>query len=320
MARRTFTWNAYESTLTGALSPGITSVVVDSTIGLAAPVYLVIDPDVPAKREWVRVNTINGSTLENLVRNQAGSVGDVLHETGAKIRAIFAQQHLDDIFLDIEENTAAQGTHADDAGNPHANAGYLKQGVADNTYLALAGGTMAGAIAMADNPITGLPLVPVAATEAVSKDYIDNLPAGFSGLHADLTDLPLPDAHHTRYADTEAITAMGIVGDANPYNHTKYVDPGGVYLPLAGGTMLGLVTLSGVPTADLHAATKKYVDDAIAALPAPIDAYTKTEVNDIVASYYTLSSDPRAVSGRKIYISAGDPGAMANGEIWHDIP
>jgi hypothetical protein len=32
---------------------------------------------------------------------------------------------------------------------------------------------------------------------------------------------------------------------------------------IAGGTMTGLLTLSGAPTADLHAATKKYVDDAI---------------------------------------------------------
>lgn len=35
------------------------------------------------------------------------------------------------------------------------------------------------------------------------------------------------------------------------------------YLPLAGGTMTGLLTLSGDPTVDLHAATKKYVDDKI---------------------------------------------------------
>ena len=33
------------------------------------------------------------------------------------------------------------------------------------------------------------------------------------------------------------------------------------YLRLAGGTMTGLLTLSGPPTADLHASTKKYVDD-----------------------------------------------------------
>ncbi|SKA01611.1 hypothetical protein [Megasphaera cerevisiae] len=32
------------------------------------------------------------------------------------------------------------------------------------------------------------------------------------------------------------------------------------YLPLSGGTMTGALILSGAPTADLHAATKKYVD------------------------------------------------------------
>jgi len=33
------------------------------------------------------------------------------------------------------------------------------------------------------------------------------------------------------------------------------------YVKITGDTMTGLLTLSGVPTADLHAATKKYVDD-----------------------------------------------------------
>ena len=33
-------------------------------------------------------------------------------------------------------------------------------------------------------------------------------------------------------------------------------------LPLAGGTMTGALTLAAAPTADLHASTKKYVDDA----------------------------------------------------------
>jgi len=36
----------------------------------------------------------------------------------------------------------------------------------------------------------------------------------------------------------------------------------------SGGTMTGALTLSGAPTLDLHASTKKYVDDQIAALPS----------------------------------------------------
>jgi len=39
------------------------------------------------------------------------------------------------------------------------------------------------------------------------------------------------------------------------------------YLPLTGGTLTGLLTLSGAPTANLHAATKLYVDNAIAGVP-----------------------------------------------------
>lgn len=34
-----------------------------------------------------------------------------------------------------------------------------------------------------------------------------------------------------------------------------------LFVPLAGGTMTGFLVLSGAPTSDLHAATKKYVDD-----------------------------------------------------------
>lgn len=36
------------------------------------------------------------------------------------------------------------------------------------------------------------------------------------------------------------------------------------YLPLAGGTMTGFITLHADPTADSHASTKKYVDDGLA--------------------------------------------------------
>ena len=51
---------------------------------------------------------------------------------------------------------------------------------------------------------------------------------------------------------------------ANLHAATKaYVDTNdATKLALAGGTMTGAITLSGAPTANLHAATKQYVDDA----------------------------------------------------------
>ena len=36
------------------------------------------------------------------------------------------------------------------------------------------------------------------------------------------------------------------------------------YLPLTGGTLTGKLKLSGAPTEDMDAATKKYVDDSVA--------------------------------------------------------
>ena len=48
-----------------------------------------------------------------------------------------------------------------------------------------------------------------------------------------------------------------------------------LYVSLSGDTMTGTLTLSGAPSADLHAATKKYVDDEVAGLvdsaPATLD-------------------------------------------------
>lgn len=50
------------------------------------------------------------------------------------------------------------------------------------------------------------------------------------------------------------------IGDGTTtLGNLKFV--GEEYVPLTGGTMTGKLTLSGAPTSNLHAATKKYVDD-----------------------------------------------------------
>ena len=52
------------------------------------------------------------------------------------------------------------------------------------------------------------------------------------------------------------------------------------YLQLAGGTMTGALTLSGAPTSDLQAATKKYVDDKAAGnSEETIIDWTNTNIN-----------------------------------------
>lgn len=76
------------------------------------------------------------------------------------------------------------------------------------------------------------------------------------------------------------------------------------YLPLTGGTLTGPLTLKGAPTADLQAATKKYVDDKA---PLIIDASSITSMettNAVLNSIGTASKMKREVlliSGTKVY-------------------
>lgn len=81
-------------------------------------------------------------------------------------------------------------------------------------------------------------------------------------------------------ADVAAAQAAAIASAAGSLAaHVALANPHGTTaadvaaLPLAGGTLLGALTLSGAPTVDLHAATKKYADDAVAAY-APLAGAT----------------------------------------------
>ena len=124
---QSYTFNAYQSTLAGPLLAGLTTVALDFIPpGLGVPAYLVIDPDVPASREYIKVLSYTGNTIDSMERNLEGSAGDVDHAVGAIIRAIYTMQMLDDTFLDIEANTLALNNHIGDVGDPHAAAGYQK--------------------------------------------------------------------------------------------------------------------------------------------------------------------------------------------------
>ena len=93
-----------------------------------------------------------------------------------------------------------------------------------NAALPTAGGTMTGKITLDGAPTANL--------HAATKKYVDDNAGATSA---------------TDQTARDAAKAAKDVADAA--------------LPVAGGTMTGDLTLSGAPTADLHAASKKYVDD-----------------------------------------------------------
>jgi hypothetical protein len=56
-----------------------------------------------------------------------------------------------------------------------------------------------------------------------------------------------------------------VVDQPQQFTSKKYVDDAdALKLNLSGGTLTGTLTLSGAPSDDLHAATKKYVDSQVA--------------------------------------------------------
>lgn len=86
-------------------------------------------------------------------------------------------------------------------------------------------------------------------------------------------------------------------------------------MPKAGGTFTGAVTLSGAPTAELHAATKKYVDEAKASAitTAAADATTKANAAKDAAAADATSKANQALTDAKAYAdekTAGLTGAM----------
>ena len=104
--------NAFETTLNGAISSGSTSILLTTASGLVGPGYLVLEPGVPAKREYIRFESVSTNTLNGVTRGLDGSAaGAQTHDSGTKIRAVAVHQWLDLIFTDIEALEAADTAH-----------------------------------------------------------------------------------------------------------------------------------------------------------------------------------------------------------------
>ena len=251
---RTYTWNAYESELQGPLPAGATSIALVSTVGLEAPGYLVIDPDVtnPSVREWIFFETINNNVLENVSRGLPGSVGPLGqgsdHEPNGRVRAIFTKQNLDDIWDGIEDNIGALGQHIGDILDPHSAAGYIKLTTADSRYVNVTGDVMQGILSFDGFALTNLP-DPTNLQDPVTLAYFDDNRVID---HDDLANVTTSQ-HHVRYDDAEAVSAMGPKNDNNDLNHDRYTDneartavDNGTYLKLTGGSVSGDTTFNAV--------------------------------------------------------------------------
>ena len=172
--------------------------------------------------------------------------------------------------------------------------------------LALAGGTMSGAIAMGTSKVTGMG-DPTLAQDAATKAYVD--------LQRDNLINSAPGIYDTLGEIATAIQSGGTFYDS--------------LVLKSGATMTGALTLSGAPTVGLHAATKTYVDAvagsataaaaSAAAAAASYDSFDDRYLGPY-ASNPTLDNDGNSLITGAIYFNTVSAVMLAwSGSAWASI-
>ena len=196
-----------------------------------------------------------------------------------------------------------------------------------NQYLPLTGGTMTGALTLKADPAANL--------EAATKQYVDNKLIGAGMVRQDVTisiaaasiNIPtaiqtalnngssllvyqeglllLPTINYVIALGNGSITLVNYSCEAGDTFTFCALPSGldltdlssGTFMPIAGGAMTGALTLSGAPTADLHAATKAYVDGVVTdcAKVSALSNYVKktgdTMTGDLILKKTTTIAD-----------------------------
>jgi len=106
--------NFYESTLNGILASGATSATLtaaptsDGTSAIAAPYYLVIDPDNASNREVVLVTAASTTTLSTITRDVEGRHStDPTHTSGTVVRMAVIKEMFEDLHDRIDAGPTA---------------------------------------------------------------------------------------------------------------------------------------------------------------------------------------------------------------------
>ena len=145
-------------------------------------------------------------------------------------------------------------------------------------FLRKSGGTMRGPLTLAGAPTADL--------HAATKKYVDD-----NAGSAAATD---GTARSAAAAAQSAADAAQATADAA--------------LPKSGGTMTGKITLDGAPTANLHAATKKYVDDN----SGSSSATDGTARSAAAAAQATADAIPTVLGGTRLPL----PTDGSDGDFW----
>lgn len=146
--------NFYESTLNGILASGATAMTLtaaptsDGTSGIAAPYYLVIDPDNASNREVVLITAASGTTVSVMTRDVEGRhTTDPTHVDGTTVRMAVIKEMFEDVHDrvdDLPTNTSTdtltnKTIDADNNTLSNIEVDNLKSGVLDTDISSVSG-------------------------------------------------------------------------------------------------------------------------------------------------------------------------------------
>ena len=146
--------NFFETTLNGILASGATNATLtaaptsDGTSAIAAPYYLVIDPDSPSNREVVAVTAASGTSISTMTRDIEGRhTTDPTHVDGTTVRMSVVKEMFEDVHdrinADVALGTGTSGNYVQDvaAGNGLSKTSSAGEGQSVDLQLDINGAT-----------------------------------------------------------------------------------------------------------------------------------------------------------------------------------
>ena len=125
--RETSLSNFFETTLNGILASGATNATLtaaptsDGTSNIAAPYFLVLDPDSAANREVILVTAASGTTLSTITRDVEGRhTTDPTHVDGTTVRMSVIKEMFEDIHDRVDADETTNAAHRSNTSNPHS--------------------------------------------------------------------------------------------------------------------------------------------------------------------------------------------------------
>ena len=126
--RETSLSNFFETTLNGILASGLTTMTLtaaptsDGTSNIAAPYFLVIDPDNASNREIVLVTASSGVSVSVMTRDVENRHGgsEPTHVDGTTVRMAVVKEMFEDVHDRIDADESTNAAHRSNTSNPHS--------------------------------------------------------------------------------------------------------------------------------------------------------------------------------------------------------